>query len=67
MVDFQNIYLYCFSAEDLSSPSADNKDALFDWQFDYSGADSLSRFNGVEGLMSSLGTDPKKVGGIFYG
>lgn len=60
-VDSQNAELYAYPPEDLEAPSAGKTDCLFDWQFENEGAKSINRFGGIEHLMKTLGTDPKKV------
>ncbi|CBK22013.2 uncharacterized protein [Blastocystis hominis] len=57
-----NAELYAYPPEDLEAPSAGKTDCLFDWQFENDGAKSINRFGGIEHLMKTLGTDPKKVG-----
>ena len=48
--------------EELGAPTATNKDALFDWQFENAGKDTVSKFGGVKKLMENFGTDEKNVG-----
>ena len=53
--------MYTLSPDDLGAPTAEKKDALFDWQFENDGKDTVARFGGVQKLMENFGTDEKKV------
>ena len=49
--------MYTLSPDDLGAPTATKKDALFDWQFENDGKDTVARFGGVQKLMENFGTD----------
>ena len=53
--------MYTLSPDDPGAPTATKKDALFDWQYENDGKDTVDRFGGVQKLIENFGTDEKKV------
>lgn len=50
-----------YTADELGCPGPQNKEALFDWQFDYLGKSALEKFGGISGLIEALHSDKEKV------
>lgn len=52
---------YKFTAIELSSPDAENKNTLFDWQMENKGADTIKSFGGLDYIAETLNSDLLKV------